>query len=186
MRGQTADGSYLVVVDPEVLKAIDGFCSAAGRAETGGVLVGRYSDDRTTAIVVEATAPPPDSRRGTTWFKRGVAGLRALLKRRWSARERTYYLGEWHYHPARDVVPSGDDFDQMASISSANHYRCREPLMMIFGAARTADDERAFRIFVCPVGEPPAEVFPEVSVGTNSRPRPSRRRERVSPGKISQ
>lgn len=168
MRAQTADGSYSVVVEAAVLQEIDRFCTAAGKVETGGVLVGRYSEDRTTALVLEATSPPEDSRQGSAWFKRGIAGLRALLKRRWNARERTYYLGEWHYHPARQVVPSGDDFAQMASIARTNHYRCREPLMMIFGAARapTGTRTRTVRTFVCPSDSLAAEVFP---VGDSNR-----------------
>lgn len=176
MRAQTADGSYSVVVEAAVLQEIDRFCTAAGKVETGGVLVGRYSEDRTTALVLEVTSPPADSRQGSAWFKRGIAGLRALLRRRWNARERTYYLGEWHFHPARTVVPSGDDFEQMASIARTNDYRCREPLMMIFGAARAANGVRTARMFVCPADEPPAEVFPEGSVAATSRSRSSERR----------
>lgn len=163
MKAQAPDGSYTVIVMPQALREFDRSCAAARELETGGVLIGRYSDDRTTAIVVEATSPPPDSRQGRAWFQRGIAGIRDLLQQRWRARKRSYYLGEWHYHPVQDVVPSSDDFEQMASIANANNYRCREPLMVILGDGQTANGTRIARIFVCPVGQSPTEVFPETS-----------------------
>lgn len=157
--GRTMDGLFGVVIDGAQLLAMHGMCSAAGGVETGGILIGRYSDDGAVAHVTEVTPAPADSTRGATWFVRGVAGLRAALARRWKGKVRTYYLGEWHYHPVATVVPSHDDFRQMGLIATADAYRCREPLLLILGAAGKEGGERSTRVFVCPVGREPCEFI---------------------------
>lgn len=156
-KGRTEDGSFAVELQSSVLGALDRYCRDAGSVETGGILVGRYSDDLTLAIVREATPPPTDSKRGRSWFIRGVSGLTEMLSKRWRARERTFYLGEWHFHPATHVEPSNDDFAQMIEISRAREYVCKEPLLLILGAAKH-EGQRIFRTFVCPAEEGPLEL----------------------------
>ena len=133
-------------------KQIDRECCRSGAIETGGILVGHYTTDESTAVVTESLPPPNDSTRGRSWFNRGVAGLRGLLAKLWESQVRTYYIGEWHYHPASIVEPSGDDLAQMCSINADPRYRCREPVMLIVGQARHGD-ERPVRAFVFPLGE---------------------------------
>src|SRR5208283_3659858 len=110
---------FVVDLQAPALSALDRLCREAGSVETGGILIGRYSDDLAVAIVCEATPPPSDSRRGRSWFVRGVSGLRDMLGKKWRATERTYYVGEWHYHPVAHVEPSLDDFNQMLEIGRA-------------------------------------------------------------------
>lgn len=150
--GRTADRSYGIEIEESALQEIDRLCIAAGDIETGGVLIGKYSTDLSSAIVREATPPPPDSRRAPSWFSRGVSGLRDVLQKRWRSKERTYYVGEWHYHPVQVVIPSSDDFMQMVQIARAEVYRCREPLLVIVGA-RTSRTEPVLRAFVCPADQ---------------------------------
>jgi len=160
-KGQTVDGTFAVVLQAPVLRDLDCHCRKAGSSETGGILIGRYSDDLSVAIVLEATPPPPDSRRGRSWFVRGANGLRTMLGRRRRAKERTYYLGEWHFHPAAHVEPSGDDFTQMLSISRAKNYECREPVLLILGRPTEERGARPVRAYVFPAGEKPMELRPE-------------------------
>jgi integrative and conjugative element protein (TIGR02256 family) len=156
-KGQTADGTFAAEFLASVINDLDRYCGEAGLSETGGILIGRYSDDLACAIVREATPPPADSRRGYAWFVRGVHGLRDMLGMRWRGKERTYYLGEWHFHPVDQVEPSGDDFEQMLEISRAREYECREPLLIIFGSGRR-QGRRTFRAFVCPADGTPMEL----------------------------
>lgn len=156
-KGRTDDGAFAVDLQASVLGALDRYCRDSGSVETGGILIGRYSDDFTLAIVQEATSAPTDSKRGHSWFVRGVSGLREMLGKRWSARLRTYYVGEWHFHPANHVEPSGDDFAQMIEISRAREYECKEPLLVILGATKH-EGQRIFRVFVCPAEKTPMEL----------------------------
>jgi len=169
-KGQTADGTFAVEFHASVLNTLDRHCHQAQSSETGGILVGRYSDDLSLAIVLEATPPPPDSRRGYSWFVRGVNGLRDTLGERWRAEERTYYVGEWHFHPVDHVEPSGDDFSQMREISRAKDYDCREPLLLIVGVGKT-EGQRPFRAFVCPADGMPLELKAAVCESTTDGPR---------------
>src|SRR5690349_20144222 len=67
-------------------------CHKAGMEETGGILFGFYSPGFDCANVTIASAAPPDSKHGKTWFYRGIRGLQAKIDRLWHKRE--YYLGE--------------------------------------------------------------------------------------------
>lgn len=154
--GWTSTRAHGLVIEEQARLQMDQACNDAGEFETGGILIGHYSSDLSVAIVREATLPPRDSRRGRSWFSRGVADLRENLRRRWLATDRTYYLGEWHYHPVLQIVPSSEDFSQMAKIGRAGHYQCREPLLVIVGEV-LAENERGLRAFVCPGGATPME-----------------------------
>lgn len=131
---------------------IDHESCRSGAIETGGILVGYYTSDNSTAVVTEALPPPKDSVGGWNWFHRGISGLRGLLVKRWKQQVRTYYIGEWHYHPASILDPSGDDLVQMYGISADYRYQCRQPVMIIAGQARRSD-KRPIRAFVFPQGE---------------------------------
>jgi integrative and conjugative element protein (TIGR02256 family) len=144
---------YALRVTSASWQQIDRECDRSGAIETGGILVGHYTTDEVTAVVTEALPPPKDSARGRSWFHRGVAGLRGLLAKRWENQRRTYYVGEWHYHPASIVEPSGDDLAQMYGINTDPRYRCSEPIMLIVGRARDGD-EPPVRAFVFPHGRP--------------------------------
>ena len=82
--------------------------------------------------MTEVVPPPPDSRRGRTWFERGVAGLTALFADRWR-NERKAYLGEWHYHPGVEPVASGQDHGQIAEIAVSPSARCPVPVLLVVG-----------------------------------------------------
>jgi integrative and conjugative element protein (TIGR02256 family) len=159
--GRTIDGEFKIQIETSVLQSLEHFCMQSDRRETGGILVGRYSDDLAVAIVREATPPPSDSRFGRSWFVRGIRGLREILAKKWSASERTYYIGEWHFHPASRVEPSADDFQQMVEIGHAMKYDCREPLLIILGSSRRKGN-RDLRAFVCPAGSAPREFVVEL------------------------
>lgn len=66
----TAEG-FGVDFSASVLATILAESIRAGRRETGGVLLGGYSEGLDVASVVEALGPPRDSRAGATWFHRG-------------------------------------------------------------------------------------------------------------------
>lgn len=123
-------------------------CIAAGRNETGGVIIGRYSDRHSCAEIHELGAPPHGSQGTRTTFYRGIAGLEELLRVRW--REGLYYLGEWHFHPYAAPAPSAPDIYQIQAISRDPSYHCPEPLLIILGA----DPRKQVRlgVYVCPRG----------------------------------
>lgn len=156
LKWTSPDRRYNIVLLPGVWKDLVNFCGNSIHRETGGILIGYYTDDLFTAVVTEITHPHKNSRSSYAWFYRGIAGLKQLLIQRWKEPESRYYLGEWHYHPTKDVVPSLDDMNQMVKISREENYNCRKPVMLIVGHGHETD--RQMRAFVFPRGESMLEL----------------------------
>jgi proteasome lid subunit RPN8/RPN11 len=157
------DGSFRMVLPERCLREARRYSASSGSAETGGILVGRYSEDLRTAHVIRALGPPSDSRRGPAWFVRGVRGLQRALVRLW--RNHEYYLGEWHYHPGAPN-PSSTDVTQISTIAASEDYRCPEPILCIIGTG-----ER-IRCFVAAGAKGCVELEPQRLDGADTAPGP--------------
>lgn len=131
------DGRFGLVLSESVVQEVFSLCARAGSKETGGILVGRYSESNNAAIVTKASPPPPDSRSGWNWFTRGVRGLQRWLDSLWREPDRSYYLGEWHFHPGAAPVASDTDARQMEAIAADPKYNCPEPVLLIIGGTPT-------------------------------------------------
>jgi hypothetical protein len=149
---QSTDEEYCVILWKQARQKLVQMRDRGGSEETGGILVGFYSDDLTTAIVTQATEPPSDSLRGATWFHRGVAGLRKMLSGLWEKPNRLDHLGEWHDHTAPHIRLSERDIREMKDISGSSRYQCSEPILIVIG--RQGSGGRVpCRVFVFPSGE---------------------------------
>lgn len=126
------DGRFGLRVGSARTRAILVACRVAGTDETGGVLIGTYSAEHDCATVTRVCGPAPDSRFGPTWFHRGVHGVQQILDRYWR-RGAGFYLGEWHFHPYAEPVPSGIDHGSMRGIARSSPYNCPEPVLLIIG-----------------------------------------------------
>ena len=134
---RSSDGRFGVCVGADHITVLLDECAEAAEVETGGILIGHYTDNHTMAIVKEVTRAPSDSRKGRTWFDRGIVGLTQKLRSSWH-RTKTFYLGEWHYHPGASPSPSVQDSIQMKEISSSEAYSCPEPVLFIVGGVSQA------------------------------------------------
>ena len=143
---RSADQRFGLRISLDTVDHMAALCRMANRAETGGILAGRYSERHDCAVVTEVTGPPPDSRSGPTWFKRGVRGLQQLIERLWRL-DRSFYLGEWHYHPYGSPRPSTTDIKQMSLISANDSYSCPEPILVILGGDPNADLDISVFVF---------------------------------------
>ena len=123
--------STQVEIADEATSAILSLCVQAAGLETGGILIGSYSADGTTARISEALGPPKGSRSTRIEFMRSPSGLKGILRRRWSSQQ--YYLGEWHFHPQGKGCPSPQDQRQLAKIGSDGAYACPKPILMVVG-----------------------------------------------------
>lgn len=146
---QSPDRRFGLRIASKDVERMVSLCRKAKRNETGGILTGRYTGEHDWAEVTDATGPPEDSRSGRTWFERGVRGLQKLINQCWR-RDRSYYLGEWHYHPYAGASPSRTDIAQMKKISEAESYQCPEPILLILGGDPAGSLElRAFVFTGC-------------------------------------
>jgi len=154
-RWKAQQREYLLEINNSILNKIEDECIRANSVETGGILIGNYSDDLKTAFISDATKQPVDSSFGSTWFFRGVVGLKRILLKKWHNDERAYYIGEWHYHPAFNTKPSKTDISQMKKISNSVEYQCKEPILLI--VARNSQLCLSMRIFIFPRNHDPVE-----------------------------
>ena len=116
-----------------VLEAMLRICRSAGCVETGGILVGYYTQDLDCAIITRVSAVPKDSRHAAAVFVRGTAGLRPWLRRLWERKRREYYLGEWHFHPMASPYPSPRDISETRRNAKDPKRNCSVPLLVIIG-----------------------------------------------------
>lgn len=125
----STDGQYEVVIPESILEQMKFQCEQFSPVETGGVILGSYSNDGRVAEVQSITDAPSDSRHTRSSFIRGTADLKELLIRKWKTNE--YYLGEWHTHPHGLPKPSPKDIRQMRNISRDARYQCAAPILVI-------------------------------------------------------
>ncbi len=135
-----------VRIGSDTLTRILESCHRSDPEETGGILVGYYTETLDCAVVTDTSERPPDSRSGRTWFLRGTIGLQRWLDGLWRRNKRRYYLGEWHYHPEGEPEPSPTDKRQMGKIAGSASYRCPESVLLLVGGS--ASDRSDVRVFV--------------------------------------
>ncbi|MFQ5968801.1 MAG: hypothetical protein ACE5MI_14550, partial [Acidimicrobiia bacterium] len=80
----SSDRRFGLRLGEDEIQSIRDLCAAAKTLETGGILIGFYTQPHDCAVVTAVTGPTPDSRVGLTWFYRGVRGLQDVLNRLWS------------------------------------------------------------------------------------------------------
>lgn len=127
------DRTFGLRIPAEILSRILELSRRAAPRETGGILVGFYTESQNCAVVTEVSGAPSDSKSGRTFFVRGTAGLQRWLDKLWH-KEPRHYLGDWHFHPDAEPVPSPTDETQIKAIANAEAWKCPEPVLLIVGA----------------------------------------------------
>lgn len=98
------EGISEVRLGPDADRQIRDAVAARRGTETGGILIGRYSDVSDTFHVVDVLPAPPDSKFSRDEFVLGTEGLRPVLRDLIEGSGGALYaLGTWHNH----LVPSG-------------------------------------------------------------------------------
>ncbi|MGL6015028.1 MAG: Mov34/MPN/PAD-1 family protein, partial [Selenomonadaceae bacterium] len=126
-----AQTNISVEVNDDVVQNLIDFCINSSSHETGGILIGQYTENKMKAVVTKVIDAPADSIRQKYHFKRGIVGLQPLLNKLWKKNE--YYLGEWHFHPFSASNPSGTDDFQMFKFADDPRLNCPEPILLILG-----------------------------------------------------
>jgi len=126
--------TYGIVITRKVRERLAIECALAS-APTGGILVGSVCRkiegvrEVYTIVVDEAVAPTADTCYANTHVCRGTLGLSELLSERWIASPRTYYVGEWRYHPKLTTASALDD-DALEHIARSREYSCNRPVLL--------------------------------------------------------
>lgn len=128
---KSADNRFSVEINDRILNSIKSECIKVNNKETGGILIGKYSEDNSNAIISSVTGPPKDSKQKKCAFERGVIGLNSIIDYNWDLGY--YYLGEWHFHPNTSSQPSTIDNKQMKKFAMNKSLKCPEPILLVIG-----------------------------------------------------
>jgi hypothetical protein len=113
------DKSWRVRIHAKVANAIDKDVSRWSQVETGGILLGRFSEATKIFNVVDILAAPSDSVRSAAEFVLGTDGVTKNLRNYGRRSAWTLYcLGTWHSHLAA-TGPSGLDRKTAVSVALA-------------------------------------------------------------------
>lgn len=107
--------------------------------EFGGILLGKYSNDRKT-VVVSNTILPMTYKSAKYSFERGSEGLKEQLISYYNDPEQLMYVGEWHTHPDGRPFPSGTDIRALKQIVNDDNVYICSPIMVILGLTRDASE----------------------------------------------
>lgn len=109
------------------------------RTETGGVLIGRFSQIGNCFQVVDLLPAPPDSKRSAHEFSLGTEGLPVAIKQiQAQTRGALHVLGTWHSH----LLPSGPSTTDIATGAMLAMAQVGPLLMLI----HTPDGYRALTV----------------------------------------
>lgn len=104
--------------------------------EFGGLLVGRYSENKKEVIIVDTILPKKfaSSRSG---FERETSDLRKTLEQLFQQDPSLNYVGEWHTHPDCLAVPSITDINAMKAIVKGSEVYIECPVLLIITITKT-------------------------------------------------
>jgi integrative and conjugative element protein (TIGR02256 family) len=102
--------------------------------ETGGTLVGHYSEDQRVAFVTGALEAKTGARKERARFYRPPDDVDGQLARIYEeSGGLTHYLGEWHTHPDAAPTPSPTDVSTLRGLARSRSVATDTPFMIVIG-----------------------------------------------------
>lgn len=117
-------------IDKDVFTAIREQVSEHFPNETGGFLVGKYSNDSMKALVLQNLLPPKIASSPTS-FQRETDGMEPIWNQLY--KEGLFYIGEWHSHPNGKPDYSTIDKKALTNIAMCDNVVIKRPVMLIIG-----------------------------------------------------
>jgi len=145
IRFKSIDDKFSAEITDEILDDIHLECIKANNTETGGILIGKYSKDRSNAIISSITGPPKDSKHSKCTFEIGVIGLDKIIDDNLDLGYRC--IGDWHFHPNSSPKSSITDDKQMKKFASYKPLNCPEPILLIIGGNQTKGWEISVNVY---------------------------------------
>ena len=102
--------------------------------ETGGLLVGYFSEDDDDVVITGLTGPGPKAKHGKCFFCPDYDGDRLEIGRIFAESfGKVSYLGDWHTHPTGSSYLSFLDRRALKNIAKFPHNYVDRPIMLILG-----------------------------------------------------
>jgi integrative and conjugative element protein (TIGR02256 family) len=120
-------------VSAEVLSFLVQEANAAAPLETGGVLLGYWSESSTEPVVTQAVGPGPQAIHTRERFMPDHRFHESEVARLCNQNPALQYLGDWHSHPGAAGYLSSLDYSTLRKIAVSRAARAPRPLMIILG-----------------------------------------------------
>lgn len=92
--------------------------------ERGGILLGQVDEIANKVLVCRASLPSPEDKSNFTSFTRNRHFAQGIIDYEFNnSGGKNTYLGEWHTHPARSAIPSGQDLQMISEQFSKNELK---------------------------------------------------------------
>lgn len=101
--------------------------------ETGGVLLGYWSESPLAPVITKAVGPGPNAQHSEKRFFPDHRFHELEVARLWESDRHLHYLGDWHSHPGAPGTLSDLDISTLRFISASRQARAPRPLMLILG-----------------------------------------------------
>lgn len=111
--------------------------------EIGGYLLGKYSNDKSKAIIVKQIVAL-DYTNSPVSFKHIVNQETKEILIQIFEDEQIHYLGEWHTHPNSDSRYSQTDFNALKKIANGD---VQNPILLIIGFDKKGIRDYSFNVF---------------------------------------
>lgn len=111
--------------------------------EIGGYLLGKYSEDKKTAIIVKQITALKYSNSPVS-FKHIVNEETRDLFFKLFEDEGIHYIGEWHTHPNSNSCYSQTDFNALKKIAKGD---IENPILLIIGFDKKGIIDYSFNVF---------------------------------------
>lgn len=134
LRWRSGDGLYRVIISRHTLTRMSQMAKVHLPNEVGTSLVGSYSDNGSTAFVLDIAPLPGDSKATPVSFIRGIRGMKEFFERVTKRfKSKRFYIGEWHSHPFSDTDSSATDKWTHRDIAQDKNTSCAEVIMLVLG-----------------------------------------------------
>lgn len=148
-----------VEIADDVLSILLKYEQTDGKAEAGGILLGKYAPEEQFYLISAATEPCDSDRFGPLWFVRDYTAAQRIIDKAWADSQGIQnYIGEWHTHPWRSPKPSFTDKVLMKKLVR-DHSNVWNHMFMIIGGL-----EQTFYLGVCDCSQK-GRITEEIVIG---------------------
>lgn len=113
--------------------------------ESGGFLVGYYSQDFMTLHITDFILPQ-QQKSSSFLFERSIIGIKEIFNKLFVTKK-YYYIGEWHTHPDGSSMYSHTDLKAMIEIATCKTVNITNPILLILSVNKNKLQDFSFYIY---------------------------------------
>lgn len=127
-------GKLKVLLNQYLLKKLSRLAKTNFPNETGGTLLGHYTNSMKIAIITEIIKSGKNTKTSPVSFIRPSDHDNSMENKKIiRAKGKLFYLGEWHSHPKGNPRPSHNDLKSLVGLATHPGVPADTPIMLIIG-----------------------------------------------------